>query len=185
MHDNWLRMLQDDEPPKSSRRPRKSTKFWRPIKRAKYTKVTQSLKKKKVHRVGKLVLPSLVAWRACTKIRDAPAEKRRESKVQRCSTRTEMLFLWCFSSVLLRENFSSFQSTLHNFKPHHALNVWNWSLLRSDGNVQNSVWRRSCYLNLCEAHGLNTWGQLSHLMKNGRKISILWRTSCSSLSRVL
>ena len=26
MHDNWLRMLQDDEPPKSSWRPRKSTK---------------------------------------------------------------------------------------------------------------------------------------------------------------
>ena len=26
MHENWLRMLQDDEPPKSSWRPRKSTK---------------------------------------------------------------------------------------------------------------------------------------------------------------
>ena len=25
------------------------------------------------------------------------------------------------------------------------------------------------YLNLCEAHGLNTWGQLPHLMKNGKK----------------
>ena len=54
-------------------------KVLRPIERAKFTKVTQS--RKKVHRVGKLVLPSLVAWRACTKIRDAPAEKRRESKV--------------------------------------------------------------------------------------------------------
>ena len=29
---------------------------------------------------------------------------------------------------------------------------------------------RSYYLNLCEAHGLNTWGQLPHLMKNDRKI---------------
>ena len=113
--------------------------------------VTQS--RKKGHRVGKLVPPSLVAWRACTKIRDAPAEKRRESKVQRKSTRTEMLFLYCtiLSHTML-------------------LNVWNWSLLRSEGNVQNWVRRRSYYLNLCEAHGLNTWGQLPHLVNNGRKI---------------
>ena len=71
-------------------------KVLRPIKRAKFTEGTQS--RKKVHRVGNLVLPSLVAWRARTKIRDAPAEKRRESKVQRSSTRTEMLFLLCFSA---------------------------------------------------------------------------------------
>ena len=32
------------------------------------------------------------------KIRDAPAERRRESKVQRSPTRTEMLFLWRFSA---------------------------------------------------------------------------------------
>ena len=96
MYGNWLRMLQDDDPPKSSWRPRKSTKSWHQLSVQKFTKVTQS--RKKVHRVGKLVLPSLVAWRARTKIRDAPAEKRRESKVQRRSTRTEMLFLWCFSA---------------------------------------------------------------------------------------
>ena len=184
MHDHWLRMLQDDEPPKSSRRPRESTKFWRPIKRAKFTKVTQSLKKK-VHRVGKLVLPSLVAWRACTKIRDAPAEKRRESKVQRCSTRTEMLFIWCFSASYWERILAASRAHCTILSHIMFLNVWNWSLLRSDGKVQNWVWRRSYYLNLCEAHGLNTWGQLSHLMKNGRKFSILWRTSCSSLSRVL
>ena len=29
--------------------------------------------------------------------------------------------------------------------------------------------RWSYCLNLCEAHGLNTWGQLPHLMNNGRK----------------
>ena len=45
------------------------------------------------------------------------------------------------------------------------LNVWNWSLLRSKGKVQNWVRRRSHNLNLCEAHGLNTWGQLPHLVK--------------------
>ena len=65
------------------------------------------------------------------------------------------------------------------------LNVWNWSLLRSEGKVQNWVRRRSYYLNLCEAHGLNKGGQLPHLMNNGRKISIMRWTSCSSLSRVL
>ena len=93
VHDNWFRMLQDDEPPKSSWRPRKSTKSW--VNQAcKFTRVTQS---GKVHRVGKLVQPSLVAWRACTKkIRDAPAEKRRESKVQGSSTN---LFL----SAVLRD----------------------------------------------------------------------------------
>ena len=32
MHDNWLRMLQDDELPKSSWRPRKSTKSWDQLK---------------------------------------------------------------------------------------------------------------------------------------------------------
>ena len=141
--------------------------------------------KKKVHRVGKLVLPSLVAWRACTKIRDAPAEKRRESKVQRCSTRTEMLFLWCFSASYWERILAASRAHCTILSHIMLLNVWNWSLLRSDGKVQNWVWRRSYYLNLCEAHGLNTWGQLSHLMKNGRKFSILRRTSCSSLSRVL
>ena len=96
-----------------------------------------------------------------------------------------MLFLWCFVSAVLRGNFSSFRSTLHNLSHIVLCNVWNWSLLRSEGKVQNWVRRRSYYLNLCEAHGLNTWGQLPHLMKNGRKISVMRRTSCSSLSRVL
>ena len=64
-------------------------------------------------------------------------------------------------------------------------NVWNWSLPRSEGKVQNWVRRWSYYLNVCEAHGLNNWGQLPHLMQNGRKVSIMLRTSCSSLSRVL
>ena len=50
--------------------------------------------------------------------------------------------------------------------------------------MQHWVRRRSCYLNLCEAHGLNSWGQVPHVMKSVRKISISWKTSCSSLSRV-
>ena len=48
------------------------------------------------------------------------------------------------------------------------LNVWNWSLVRTERKVQNWVRRRSYYLNLCEAHELNTWGQLLHLMNNDR-----------------
>ena len=89
-------------------------------------------------------------------------------------------------SAVLRENFSSFRSTLHNFLSHIVLfNVWNLLLLRSEGEVQTLVRRRSYYLNLYEAHGLNTWGQLPHLMKNGRKFNIMRRTSCTSLSRVL
>ena len=47
VHDNWLRMLQDDEPPKSSWRPRKSTKSWVQLSVQKFTRVTQSRKKKK------------------------------------------------------------------------------------------------------------------------------------------
>ena len=57
--------------------------------------------------------------------------------------------------------------------------------MRSKGIVQNWARRRSYYLNLCEAHGLNTRSQLPHLMKNDRTFSIMRRTSCSSLSRVL
>ena len=177
-------MLQDDEPPKSSWIPRNSTKSWDQLSVQKLTKVTQS--RKKVHRVRKLVLPSFVAWRARTKIlRDASAEKRRESNVQRSSTRTEMLFLWCFPApyweIILAVSGAQCTILSHIM----LLNVWNWSLVRSKGKVQNWVRRRFYYLNLCEAHGLNTWGQLPHLMKNGRNFSILRRTSCSSLSRVL
>ena len=116
VHDNWWRMLQDDEPPKSSWRPRKSTKSWVQLSVQKFTRVTRS--RKKVHRVGKMVQPSLVAWRACTKIRDAPAEKRRESKVQRSSTN---LFL----SAVLREMLSSFRSALHNLS--HIMLLFEWS----------------------------------------------------------
>ena len=113
IHDNWLRMLQDDEPPKSSWRPRTNTVV-RPIKRAKIHESHTVTEKGPSH--GKIG-PSLVAWMACSKIRDAPAEKSRESKAQTSPTRTEMLFLWCFSAPYW-ENFSSLRSTLHNFKPY-------------------------------------------------------------------
>ena len=59
------------------------------------------------------------------------------------------------------------------------INVWNWPLLRSEGNAQNWVRRRSDCLNLCEAHGLNTWGQLPHLMNNGRKIQYFCGELCA------
>ena len=75
MHDNWLRMLQDDEPPKSSWRPRKSVKSWDQLSVQKINS-----HEKKAHHMGKMGPTGFVAWRTCTKIRDAPAEKRRESK---------------------------------------------------------------------------------------------------------
>ena len=64
--------------PKSSWKPRKSTKSWDQLSVHKFTK-SHTVTEKGPSR-GKMVLPSLVAWRACTKIRDAPAEKRRQSK---------------------------------------------------------------------------------------------------------
>ena len=55
-------------------------KVLRPIKRAKIHESRTVTEKGRIA-WEKLVLLSLVAWRACTKIRDAPAEKIRESKV--------------------------------------------------------------------------------------------------------
>ena len=104
--------------------PRKSTKSWDQLSvQKKFTKVTQSLKK--VHRVGKLVLLSLVAWRECTKIRGAPAEKRRESIVQRSSTRTEMLFLWCFSAPYWERILAASGAHCTMLSHIMLLNVWN------------------------------------------------------------
>ena len=111
VHDNWWRMLQDDEPPKSSWRPRKSTKSWVQLSVQKFTRVTRS--RKKVHRVGKMVQPSLVAWRACTKIRDAPAEKRRESK----STKKLNEFV---SQRRIERNVEQLPERVAQFKPYYA-----------------------------------------------------------------
>ena len=159
-------------------------KVLRPIKRAKVHK-SHTVTEKGPSHVEKMVLPILLAWRARTKIRDAPVEKRRESEVQRSSTQNWDANSLVFLSAVLRENLSSFRSTLHNVSHIMFLNVWNWSLLRSEGKVQNWVRRWSHYLNLCEAHGLNTWGQLPHVMNNGRNFSPMRRTWCTSLSRVL
>ena len=75
MHDSWLRMLQDDEPPKSSWRPRKSTKSCRPIKRAKIHK-SHTVTEKGPSR-GKIGLYR-ASWRGghVPKIRDAPAREK-------------------------------------------------------------------------------------------------------------
>ena len=48
VRDTWLSMLQDDEPPKSSRRPRKGTKSWDQLSVQKFTNVTPS--RNQVHR---------------------------------------------------------------------------------------------------------------------------------------
>ena len=94
--------------------PRKRTKSWDQVSVQKVTKVSQS-RKRSIARENRFYRASWRRW--CTKIRDAPAEKRPESKVQRSSTRTEMLFLWSFSAPCCERDF---QSTLHNFKPHFA-----------------------------------------------------------------
>ena len=150
MHDNWLRKLQDDEPPKSSWRPRKSTKSWEKLSVQKFTKITQS--RKKVHRVG-------------------PTEPRGvegKYKNSRCASREKT---WVQSTKTLNENWDAVSLVfLSNLSHVMFLNVWNCSHLRSEGKVQNWVRRWTCYLNICEAHGLNTWGQLLHLRNNGRKI---------------
>ena len=39
--------------------------------------------------------------------------------------------------------------------------------------MQNWVRRRSHLLNLCDAHGLNTWGQLPNLLKKKQQNSVL------------
>ena len=85
-----------------------------------------------------------------------------------------MLFSLVFLSAVLRENLSSFRSTVHNLSHIVLWNVRNWSLLRSKGKVQNWERRLSYYLNLCETHGLNTWGQLPHLMKMAENSVLCW-----------
>ena len=153
-------------------------------------KVLKPIKRAKFHKSHSHGIRSIAwenwsyraSWRGghCTKIRDAPAEKRRDAKVQRSSTRTEMLLLWCFSAPYWEIILAA--SGAHCTISSHItiLKVWNWPLLRSKGKVRNWVQRRSYDLNLCEAHGLNTWGQLPRLMKNDRKFCIMRRTSCSS-----
>ena len=54
VHDNWLRMLQDDEPPKSSWRPRKSTKSWVQFRHAKDHESHTITEKKKGPSRGKI-----------------------------------------------------------------------------------------------------------------------------------
>ena len=184
MHDNWLRMLQDDEPPKSWWRPRKSTKSWDQLSVQKIHK-SHTGHKKKVHRMGKnWSYRALWTLRACTKIRDAPAEKRRESKVQRSSTRTEMLFLWCFSAP-------------------------SWERISAASRAHCTIKAILCFQTYgidhsCEARvkckigydgGLITWISAKptdwtpevnyHISSKMAKNSIMRRTSCSSLSRVL
>ena len=120
MHDNWWGMLQDDEPPKSSWRPRKSTKSWDQLSVKKITKVTESRKKSKGPSRGKIGLTE-------------PRGVEGMYQNSRCASRektwlqsTKKLYEnWdavspVFLSAVLRKNFSSFRSTLHNFKPYHA-----------------------------------------------------------------
>ena len=162
-------------------------KVLRPIKRAKIHKSHTVTGKGPSH--GKN-WSYRASWRGghVTKIRDAPAEKRRESKVERSSTRTEMLFLWCFSAPYCERHFSSFRSTLHNFKPYCAF--------LTCGIDHSYEARVKCKIGY--DGGLITWisakptdwtpevnYHISWKIAKKKKNSIMRRTSCSSLSRVL
>ena len=122
VHDTWLSMLQDDEPPKSSRRPRKGTKSWDQWSVQKFTKVTQS--RNQVHREGKLVLPSPVASMMYQNSRRTSREKTWVQSTENLNENWDAISL-VFLSAVLRENFSSFRSTLHNLSHIMLLNVWN------------------------------------------------------------
>ena len=118
MHDNWFRMLQDDEPPKSSWRPRKSTKSWDQLSVQKFTKVTQS--RKKVHRTGKIgpTEPRGVEG-MYQNSRCASREKTWLQSTKKLNENWDAISL-VFLSTVLRENCSSFRSILQNFKPYYV-----------------------------------------------------------------
>ena len=78
-----------------------------------------------------------------------------------------MLFLWCFSAPYWEKILAA--SAAH-CTIEAMLCFETYGIDHSyEGKVQIWVRRRSYYLNLCEAHGLNTCGQLLHLMKNDKK----------------
>ena len=129
------------------------------IKTTEEHKVLRPIKRAEIHESHTVTEKGSIAWetwsyraswrgRACTKIRDAPAEKRRESKVQRSSTKERIL---------------------------------------AASAAHCTVQAILCFFSLesLRSPRIEHWGQLPHLMNNGRKISIMRRTSCSSLSRVL
>ena len=114
MHDNWVRMLQDDEPPKTFMETTEEHKVLRPIERAKIHKfhtVTE-----KVHRMGKIgpTEPRGVEGNV-PKFSMLPAEKRRTSKSTKKLNENWDAISLVVLRALLREKFSSFRGTLHNF----------------------------------------------------------------------
>ena len=141
----WLRMLQDDEPPKSSWRSRKSTKSRDQFSVQKFTKVTQSLKKGPSY--GK-IWPYRASWRGGHVPKFAMRQQRKTwvQSTKEAQWDIEMLFLWCFSASYWERILSSFWGALRNWRHIMLFNVWNWSLLRSEGQVQNWVRRRSYLL---------------------------------------
>ena len=85
-------------------------KVLRPIKRAKIHNSHRVTEKSPSH--GKN-WSNRASWRACTKIRDAPAEKT-------WTTRTERLFLWCFSAPYWEKILASSGAHCTIFKPYYA-----------------------------------------------------------------
>ena len=127
MHDNWSRMLQDDEPPKSSWRPRKSKKPWGQLSVQKLTKVTQSLKK--VHREGKLVLPSLVASMMYQHSRCASREKTWVQSTKKLDENWDAISLVFLSAVLWERISAASGAYCTILSLFMLLNVLNCSLL--------------------------------------------------------
>ena len=115
----WKRWIcKDHEPPKSSWRPRKSTKSWDQLSVQKFTKVTQS--RKKVNRTGKTgpTEPRGVEG-MYQNSRCASREKTWLQSTKKLNENWAAISL-VFLSTVLRENCSSFRSTLQNFKPYYA-----------------------------------------------------------------
>ena len=104
---------------KSSWTPRKSTKVLRPIKPQKNWK-SHSVTEKGPS-CGKIDPTEPRGVEGMNQSRDAPAEKRRESRVQRSSTKTEMLFLWCFSAPCCERAFWQLPEHIAHSRPNYAL----------------------------------------------------------------
>ena len=176
-------MLRDDEPPKSSWRPRKSTKSWDQLSVQKFTKVTQS--REKVHRMGRIgpTEPRGVEG-MYQNSRCASREKTWVQSTKKLNENWDAISL-VFLSAVLWENFSSFRSTLHNFKPYCAF--------LTCGIDHSYEARVKCKIRY--DGGLITWISAKptdwipevnyHTSWKMAKISIMRRSSCSSLSRVL
>ena len=153
-------------------------KVLRPIKRAKIHK-SHTVTEKGPSR-GKIG-PTEPRGVDGTKIRDPPAEKRTwVLSTKKLNENWDAISLMFLSAV----NSSSSRSTSHNLSHIMFLNVWNYSY-SYEARVKCKIGYDGGLITWISAKPTDWTPEVPHLMKNGRKIRIMRRTSCSSLSRVL